>query len=276
MDTILRRFIELAHSMLNNELQLFVFEGVRAESKYVDMLEQHFLGKRISVKCVYDAELYQLYKILKEEPDFDLVELLKERNKENAKLLQNYNRDSFAYIYLFFDYDAHSTLADDEKIEEMLKFFNNETENGLLYISYPMLEAIRHYKDMQSFKDLTVKCKRANCPYMHECDEVEACLKEPHYKNVSASECQPQLTNINKYTKEVWQELIRAHVSKMNYLVHDVFNLPQQIESQSNIFSKQQEKHINHKCPKVAVLSAFPIYVLDYYGAETLKKKLKE
>ena len=263
--------------MLNNELHLFVFEGVRAESKYVDMLEQYFLGKRISVKCVYDAEIYQLYKVLKEEdPDFDLVELLKERNKENAELLRDYTRDSFAYIYLFFDYDAHLTLADDNKIEEMLKFFNNETENGLLYISYPMLEAIRHYKDMQSFKKLTVKCKRANCPYKEECDEVEACMKEPHYKRVSASECQPQLTNINKYTKEVWQELIRAHVSKMNYLVHDVFDLPKQIESQSVIFSKQLEKHINHKCPKVAVLSAFPIYVLDYYGVETLKKKLNE
>ena len=60
--------------MSNNELHLFVFEGVRAESKYVDMLEQNFLGKRISVKCVYDAEIYQLYKVLKEEnPDFDLV-----------------------------------------------------------------------------------------------------------------------------------------------------------------------------------------------------------
>jgi hypothetical protein len=263
--------------MLNNELHLFVFEGVRAESKYVDMLEQNFLGKRIFVKCVYDAEIYQLYKVLKEEDaDFDLVELLKERNKENAELLRDYTRDSFAYIYLFFDYDAHSTLADDDKIEEMLDFFDNETENGLLYISYPMLEAIRHYKDMQSFKELTVKCKRANCPYKEECDEVEACLKEPHYKNVSASECQPQLTNINKYTKEVWQELIRAHVSKMNYLVHDVFDLPKQIEPQSVIFSKQLEKHINHKCPKVAILSAFPIYVLDYYGAETLKKKLNE
>lgn len=263
--------------MSNNELHLFVFEGVRAESKYVDMLEQHFLGKRISVKCVYDAEIYQLYKVLKEEePDFDLVELLKERNKENAELLRDYTRDSFAYIYLFFDYDAHSTLADDDKIVEMLNFFNNETENGLLYISYPMLEAIRHYKDMQSFKELTVKCKRANCPYKEECDEVETCLKEPHYKKVSASECQPQLTNINKYTKEVWQELIRAHISKMNYLVHDVFDLPIQIELQSVIFSKQLEKHINHKCPEVAVLSAFPIYVLDYYGVETLKKKLKE
>lgn len=114
------------------------------------MLEQNFLGERVSVKCVYDAEIYQLYKVLKEEePDFDLVELLKERNKENAELLREYNRDSFAYIYLFFDYDAHSTLASDDKIEEMLDFFDNETENGLLYISYPMLEAIRHFNANQ-------------------------------------------------------------------------------------------------------------------------------
>ena len=38
--------------MSNNELQLFVFEGGRAESKYVEKLEQHFLGKRISVNQV--------------------------------------------------------------------------------------------------------------------------------------------------------------------------------------------------------------------------------
>lgn len=263
--------------MSNNELQLFVFEGVRAESKYADMLEQHFLGKRISVKCVYDAEIYQLYKILKEEElDFDLVELLKERNKENAKLLQKYNRDSFAYIYLFFDYDAHSTLASDTKIKDLLNFFNNETENGLLYISYPMLEAIRHFKDMESFKDLTVKCKRANCPYKDNCEEVTACMEEPHYKKVSATECRPQLNNINKFTKEIWQELIRAHISKMNYLVNDVFDFPMEPVSQDVIFNKQLEKYINHKCPKVAVLSAFPMYVLDYYGVEKLKMKINE
>ena len=74
--------------MLNNELQLFVFEGNRAESKYVEKLEQNFFGKRISVKCVYDAEIYQLYKSLeKEDLDFDMVELLKERSKENAELI---------------------------------------------------------------------------------------------------------------------------------------------------------------------------------------------
>ena len=264
-------------SMSNNELHLFVFEGVRAEQNYVDKLEQHFLGKKISVKCVYDAEIYQLYRQLKDEDfAFDMVNLLKERSKENAELLRDYTRDSFAYIYLFFDYDAHSTLASDEKIAEMLSFFDNETENGMLYISYPMLEAIRHYKDMESFRDLTVKCKRSNCPFKDDCEDAEACMKEPHYKTVSAAECLPQLTNINKYTKDVWQELIRAHVSKMNYLVHDVFDLPSQIESQSTIFEKQLKKHIQHKCPEVAVLSAFPIYVLDYFGVEGLKKKFKE
>lgn len=263
--------------MSNKELQLFVFEGGRAESKYVEKLEQNFLGEGISVKCVYDAEIYQLYNYLgKEELDFDMVELLKERSKENAELLKDYTRDSFAYIYLFFDYDAHSTLADDSKIEEMLQFFDNETEHGLLYVSYPMVEAIRHYKDLDSFKDLTVKCKRANCPYKADCEDVKACMNEPHYKQFSASDCRPDLCNINKYTNEVWQELINAHVSKMNYLVNEQFAFPEKTELQSTIFEKQLEKHINHKCPMVAVLSAFPIYVLDYYGVETLKKKLNQ
>ena len=261
--------------MSNNELQLFVFEGGRAESKYVEKLEQHFLGKRISVKCIYDAEIYQLYKSLeKEDLNFDIVELLRERSKENAELLKDYTRDSFAYIYLFFGYDAHSTLADDDKIKEMLRFFDNETENGLLYISYPMVEAIRHYKDIDSFKDLTVKCKRANCAYKDDCEDVDMCMKEPHYKEFSASDCRPDLCNINKYTNDVWQELIYAHVSKMNYLVNELFDFPEKTELQSTIFESQLEKHIKHKCPMVAVLSAFPIYVLDYYGVNTLKKKL--
>ena len=87
-------------------------------------------------------------------------------------------------------------------------------------------------------------------------------------------DCRPQLNNINKYTTKIWKELILANICKMNYLVNDIFDFPTKIESQSIIFSKQFEKHINHKCPEVAVLSAFPIYILDYYGADVLRKKL--
>ena len=174
--------------MMNKEKTLFIFEGVKTESKLIEKLEHNFLGKTNSIKCVFDAEIYQLYRAIKEEKEFsiDIVSLLKERTAENAKILENYTRDSFAYIYLFFDYDAHSTLADDNKIKEMLSLFNDETEEGMLYISYPMVEAIRHFKDLESFKSLTVKCKRKNCPYKEECHNKEECLKEPHYKSVAA------------------------------------------------------------------------------------------
>lgn len=159
-------------SMSNKELQLFVYEGNSAEPKYVDKLEKNFLGERIAIKCVYDAEIYQLYRQMKDD-DFaiDIVSILKERSHQNAEILKDYNRDSFAYIYLFFDYDGHSTMADDSKIREMLQFFDNETENGMLYISYPMVEAIRHYKELDSFQNSTAKCKRGKsldaikCPY---------------------------------------------------------------------------------------------------------------
>lgn len=264
--------------MKTKEKTLFIFEGAKTEDKLVDKLECNFIGDRHAIKCIFDAEIYQLYRAMKDEDGFsmDIVSLLKERKTKNAEILKEYDRNSFAYIYLFFDYDAHATLANDENIKEMLSFFNDETEKGMLYISYPMVEAIRHYKDMESFKLLTVKCKRANCRYIDECTEKESCLKEPHYKHVVAIDSKPQLSNVNAYTDAVWKELIAAHLCKANYLLNDEFALPTSLMPQEKIFLKQLEKHILHKCPMVAVLSAFPLYVLDYFGYENMMKKFKE
>lgn len=264
------------YSVMNNAKTLFIFEGAKTEGKLVEKLEHNFLGNRHAIKCVFDAEIYQLYRTIKNEGDFsiDIVTILKERTDENAKILKDYNRDSFAFVYLFFDYDAHSSLADDEKIKEMLLFFNDETEEGMLYISYPMVEAIRHYKDKDSFKNLNVKCKRNNCPYINDCADREDCMKEPHYKSLVANDCRPQLSNVNSYTENTWKELIEAHLCKANFLVNDIFSLPESLITQENIFSKQLEKHICHKCPEVAVLSAFPLYVLDYFGHDKTIEKL--
>lgn len=263
--------------MLNKGQTLFVFEGSRTEDKVVQMLERNFLGEKVALKCVYDAEIYQLYRRLKDD-DFalDVVNLLKERSPQNAEKLKDCDRDTFAYIYLFFDYDGHSTLADDDKIIELLDFFDNETDNGMLYISYPMVEAIRHFKDMESFKTLTVKCKRQKCIYQNECLDKDNCFYEPHYKAFVSTDCRPQLVNVNSFTREVWNELILAHLYKMNYLINDEYVFPISISNQLTVFNKQQEKHINQKCPRVAVLSAFPMYVLDYYGVNKLKEKLIE
>ena len=262
--------------MENNAKTLFVFEGARTEDKFVEKLENNFLGNKHAIKCVYDAEIYQLYNIIKGEGKFslDIVSLLKERTKENAEILKDYKRDSFAYVYLFFDYDAHSSLANDDKIKEMLLFFNDETENGMLYVSYPMVEAIRHYKDFDNFKTLTVKCKRKNCPNIDTCLKKDICLQEPRYKEFAAKDSRPQLSNINSYNNSIWKELITAHLFKANFLVNNIYDYPSSLIDQYEIFLKQVEKHISKECPEVAVLSAFPLYVLDYYGYIEVKKKL--
>lgn len=268
-------------SKLNKENHLFVFEGGSAEPRYQASLEKEFLGERFAIKCVYDAEIYQLYKQMKND-DFetDIVSLLKSRTKENAEILKEYNRDSFAYVYLFFDYDAHSTMADDAKIDEMLDYFDNETEHGLLLLSYPMVEAIRHFCDLESFKTLSVKCKRGTnmentkCPYKNDCFDLENCLKEPHYKTLVSQNNDPKLNNINGYKSEIWHKLIKAHIFKANYITKNLYCYPERRIDQKIIFEQQKAKYINKKCPEVAVLSSFPMYVLEYFGISKLKEKL--
>lgn len=209
---------------------LFVFEGERTENLVVKSLEKFVLSGNIIIKCAFSADIYQLYREIDEDEDLDIFNLIKERNIGNIKMLEKYHRNDFAEIYLFFDNDAHASL--DEKIKDMLAFFNNETDKGKLYISYPMVEAIRHIIDYEGFQFLKVKCKGKNCPYREVCDEKEACEKEHHYKQ---------------------------------------YSFPEDIVSQLDIFINQFDKYIYPKCPMVAVLSAFPIFVFDYYGHEKTK-----
>ena len=72
-----------------------------------------------------------------------------ERNADNQQQLKGVRRKDVAQIYLFFDYDGHATLADDDDMARMLAHFDNETENGKLYVSYPMAEALKHWQGFQ-------------------------------------------------------------------------------------------------------------------------------
>jgi hypothetical protein len=107
-----------------NEI-LFVFEGEKTEKQIVDNLTQYFISENSIIQCAYCSEVYQLYKELSADEDLDMFMILKEipRNKE---ILSRYSRNDFAEIYLFFDYDGHSTLANDSKLESMLRFLTKK------------------------------------------------------------------------------------------------------------------------------------------------------
>ncbi len=265
---------------------LFVFEGRKTEDIIAKCLEKHVLGSNFSIKCAFEAEIYQLYKEIDADRDLDVFNLIKERDQKNLQILENYNRGDFAEIYFFFDYDAHSSLAcgrdkygkaGDDKIRELLSFFDNETNNGKLYISYPMAEAIRHIKnhDYDGFKDLMIRCKGNNCVHKPTCLHSSNCVNASDYKAIVAYES-PTLCSMHSYKAETLKKLIKAHLCKMNYIVNDIYDLPNKEESQLDIFEEQFQKYINKKCSMVAVLSAFPIFIYDYYGEEKTKAILAD
>jgi len=236
---------------------LFIFEGRRTENQIVSNLQTFFVNEKTIIKCVYGAEIYQIYQQLVEDEDLDTFNLIKQRDKESKAILDNHNRIDFAELYMFFDYDGHSSLADDENLKILLEFFNEETDKGKLYVSYPMVEALKHICGFETFKDLKVDCK-ANIKY----------------KNIVGYNGQKELRNYNKYDLETWKKLINAHLKKMNFIVNDLYVLPNSLIPQSIIFRNQYDKYIDLDST-VAVLSSFPIFIHDYYGNEVTLKLIE-
>ena len=147
-------------------------------------------------------------------------------------------------------------IEDDKKLNELLIFFNEETEKGKLYISYPMVEALKHISDYSNFKNSCIECK-----------------KNVKYKKIVSDEAINDLIDFTSYNDTIWRNLIILHLKKMNYLCIDEFELPNQLFNQLEIFYNQIEKYISpHN--KVTILSAFPIFIHDYYGNENTLSKI--
>lgn len=138
---------------------LFVFEGEKTEDQIIRSLQKFLFNEETVITCAFCAEIYQLHQALLKDGDLDTFSLLKEL-PNNREILKLYNRNDFAEIYLFFDYDGHSTLASESSLSEMLSIFNEETDFGKLYLSYPMVESIKHYSEELDFKSLKVEAKK--------------------------------------------------------------------------------------------------------------------
>ncbi len=237
---------------------LFIFEGEKTEKKIVNNLTKFFISENNTViQCAYCNNIYKLYKDIDNDEFLDTFVLLKEIDI-NKKILSNFERNDFAEIYLFFDYDGHDTLANDKKVREVLNFFNEETSAGKLLISYPMVEALKHFSDDNTFKFLKVKAKH-----------------NIHYKKIVSKEANKKLINFNSYTKEDWITLLNCHLKKMNYIVNNKYKIPNNSHSQIKIFKNQVDKYINNDCT-VAVLSSFPIFLFEYYGVDFINNLLLE
>lgn len=236
---------------------LFVFEGERTEKLIINSLTKFFVNENTTVQFAFCADIYQLYNKLYNDDDLDTFSILKKR-PQNGSILDGYSRNDFAEIYLFFDYDGHATNANDDTIKSMLGFFNEETEFGKLYMSYPMVESIKHIPNEIDFMNLKVEAK-VNIKYKKQVD----------------NEADNRLKNFGSYSKMNWIYVIESHLKKMNFVVNNKFLIPSVLISQINIFTNQLKKFISVDST-IAVLSGFPSFVFDYYGVTKTTAFLKE
>lgn len=231
---------------------LFVFEGEVTEKQILEGIKHHHLNdlENTVIYGCYCTDIYSLFSKIEKDEDLDLFALIKEHTKNPH--LADVKRDQVSEIFLFFDYDGHAPAASDTKIDAMLRFFDEETEHGKLYISYPMVESLKHLKAPGHFKDLAVPCK-----------------VNIKYKSLAHSQHLPGARDFTKIKAPIWKSILLEHCSKMNYIVHGAFELPEDYIDQEEIFSAQRSKYIN-KSSTVSVLSAFPVFICDYYGCSKL------
>lgn len=237
---------------------LLVFEGDRTEPAILSSLKSSYFDGTTTtiVHAAYCTDIYRLWRdVQKEGDDLDLIELIRDKSDRNKKLLAGIKRHMVSQTFLFFDYDGHAPCASDAVIKRMLAHFDNESGRGKLYISYPMVEAIKHIKRNANFCEATFQTKIGG------------------YKNhVSRS---TDFLHVKKFNSSTWQYINLENYKKANFLVRGNRGKPTykktQHLTQERIFYCQEYKHIQPH-GRVAVLSAFPFFIVEYFGEGVYKR----
>ena len=118
------------------EVILCIVEGVKEEPKIIDSLKNIFLSDKVIVEILYGTSIYHLYSKIKEDEDFEILEILKGMSIKNQDRLKGFKRNQISSIFLFFDQDSYNTNASEIKLETLIHFLimSMKMENYILVI----------------------------------------------------------------------------------------------------------------------------------------------
>lgn len=240
-------------------VMLFIVEGEDRDLRFATEMSRCFMETRDDVRVVYlpaGKNIYMLYdQLVRDEFETDVVELLRESSDKIANSLDGVKRDSVDQIYLFFDYDPHQDNVPvecaDDWIRAMIDSFDNEVENGKMYVSYPMVEALYDYRAGQ--------CQSYSGCYIEASDI-------PDYKRISGE----GNLNTGKHMQiSQWKDCIASFVLRCKCLL-DIeemsFERYRDLVTVKAVFN--EERRLLRKEGKVFALSAFPEFLLDYFGSK--------
>lgn len=130
---------------------LLVVEGGKQEPQlFSAILREYDLDGNYELYS-YNTNIYELYERMFTEGKENLEALsflgvLKEREKD-PKLRALLDKD-YSDVLLIFDFDCQDNRFSFARLAEMQNYFSESTDEGKLYINYPMVEACKHFKTM--------------------------------------------------------------------------------------------------------------------------------
>lgn len=145
----------------------------------------------------------------------------------------NLERKKITDIFLVFDYERQDPNFNNDVIEYMLRFFNNSTDNGQLYINYPMVEAYKHLKKpLPDYDFLNRKCF---------CNDLKK------YKEIVGNEsC---FSDLRKIERNDFCEFVIHNLCKASYIVTGSSELSEKEArtnwSKLNMFEILEKQNIN-------------------------------
>ena len=265
---------------------LFIFEGKDDKTYFESIKRLFFPEKSDSFVCTYNSNIYSLYSKLQDHEtlhgmlEVNTVSVFKEILLEKGdETLKDIREDEVSEIYLFFDYDfqedARTLEENNKRLSELLEYFTDETESGKLYINYPMVESLRYTKELPDNDYWNYSVTRQRCQeekFKHQVHEFSFYGANLEYIILTFKPADDETKKQEKINtvKKNWQHLIVMNVSKSNYICNNKYEIPDEADSQKDIFENQLSKYVGTEDCKVAILNSFPIFIFDYFGKKFL------
>lgn len=234
---------------------LLIVEGAVTEVKIFQKIAKLYQDSGFAF-CFfsYKTNIYQLYRnILEYGKDFvDTIDVLKKTCKtNNDKEILN---QKFAYIYLIFDYECQDPSYSNDKILELVDWFDDETDKGLLYLNYPMMESYADHKYFNIYKYFN---SYVNKKY----------LNGKYYKNLVLKRGYPK--EVEDYNQTDFEKITYLNVKKAYYILtgkktNFSYKEFRSIFSQFNILSTIIA--LVNDTNKVLILNTSIFFLIDYYG----------